>query len=95
MGTDESGWADDDPEYLMARIRGIVDSMAAGWRGHPLTDIEMELRRRLSRLGDDWPPELVEHLVRHIRDPRWPLKHPLQALDLGRRFQRRAGELPG
>ena len=87
---DDTGWADDDPEYLLARIGGVVDDLAQDWRGQPLVAIEHELLRRLSAFGDDWPPELVEHLTRRIRDPHWPWKHPLQALDLSRRFNARA-----
>jgi hypothetical protein len=95
VSTDETGWDDDDPEYLLARIRAVVDSMARTWRGHPLGAIEQELRRRLSVLGTDWPPELLEHLTRQIDDPRWPWKHPLQALDLSRRYNARARAHPG
>ena len=94
---DESGWAEDDPEYLMARIRAIVDSMSRRWRGRPLAVIEAELYRRLSvfdELGEQWPPELIEHLARRIRDPYWPWKHPLQALDLSRRYNARARTRP-
>ena len=87
---DDLGWADDDPEYLLARIHGVVDHLARDWRGQPLAAIEHELRRRLATFGDDWPPELVEHLARRIRDPYWAWKHPLQALDLSRRFNARA-----
>jgi hypothetical protein len=92
---DDSGWDDDDPEYLLARIRAVVDDMARCWRGRPLASIEDELRRRLTPLGREWPPELVEHLVRRIGDPRWSWKHPLQALDLGRRFNARARAIGG
>jgi hypothetical protein len=95
VGTDDSGWADDDPEYLLARIHAVVDSMARRWRGRPLEAIEQELDRRLERLGQDWPPELLEHLAREIRDPHWPWKHPLQAWDLSRRFNARARTRPG
>lgn len=95
VGTDDSGWAADDPEYLLARIRAVVDSMAPRWRGRPLQAIERELDRRLSRLGHDWPPELLEHLARQVRDPHWPWKHPRQAWDLSRRFNARARTRPG
>jgi hypothetical protein len=89
VGIDD-GWADDDPEYLVARIRVVVDRMAPTWRGRPMAEVEAELRRRLRPFGDDWPPELVEHLARQVADPRWPWKHPWQALDLSRRFNARA-----
>jgi hypothetical protein len=89
VGIDD-GWADDDPEYLAARIRVVVDRMGPTWRGRPLAEVEAELRRRLRPFGDDWPPELVEHLTRQVADPRWPWKHPLLALDLSRRFNARA-----
>ncbi|HEX2175535.1 MAG TPA: hypothetical protein VHG70_06465 [Nocardioidaceae bacterium] len=95
MGWDESGWAEDDPEYLMARIHAIVDNMSGRWRGRPLTVIEGELHRRLSVFGEQWPPELIEHLARRIGDPHWPWKHPLQALDLSRRYNTRARTYPG
>jgi hypothetical protein len=91
---DDSGWADDDPEYLLARIRGVVDSMSPAWRGGSRDAIEQELRRRLAVLGHDWPPELLEHLVLQIRDPNWPWKHPLRAWDLSRRFNARARAHP-
>ena len=93
MGTDD-GWEQDDPEYLLARISGVVVSMRPAWRGSPLEAIEPELRRRLSVLGHDWPPELLEHLTRQIRDPYWPWKHPLQAWDLSRRFNAAARVRP-
>ena len=89
MGYDDSGWAPDDPEYLLARVQAITSTMSTGWRGRPLGLIEAELCRRLSRLGGDWPPELVEHFARYIGDPHWPWKHPLQALDLSRRYNAR------
>jgi hypothetical protein len=88
--TDDAGWAADDPEYLLARVRAVTDSMAAGWRGRPWRAIEVELTPRLAALGGEWPPELVEHLARRIGDPRWTWKHPWQALDLSRRFNARA-----
>lgn len=86
----DDGWGPDDPEYLMARVRAVVESMAGVWRGRPLPAIEQELSRRLAALGQDWPPELLEHLARGIGDPRWAWKHPLQALDLSRRYNARA-----
>jgi hypothetical protein len=90
VAIDDSGWGDDDPEYLMARVRGVVAGMSKAWRGRPLAAIEAELHRRLLTLGhdraDDWAPELVEHLARHIGDPHWPWKHPRLALDLSRRY---------
>jgi hypothetical protein len=88
-----SGWDADDPEYLLARIRGVVEDMSRRWRGRPSALVEAELRRRLAPLGEHWPPELIEVLVRRIGDPRWSWKHPLQALDLGRRFNARARTL--
>lgn len=90
VGIDDDGWGADDPEFVMARIGGVVTSMSRTWRGRPLDAVEAELRRRLCSVGDDWPPELVEHLSRQIADPRWPWKHPLRALDLSRRFNARA-----
>jgi hypothetical protein len=90
---DDDGWAEDDPEYLLARIRAVVDSMAKVWRGRPLPLITDELRRRLSRLvpagvspNAQWPQELLEVLARDIGDPRWPWKHPVQAWGLSRRY---------
>jgi hypothetical protein len=91
---EDSGWDHDDPEYLLARISGVVVSMTRGWRGSSLEAIEPELRRRLSVLGYDWPPELLEHLARQIRDPHWPWKHPVQAWDLSRRFNAAARAHP-
>lgn len=85
----DDGWADDDPEYLAARILVVVERMAPAWRGRALGEVEAELRSRLRALGDDWPPELVEHLARQVADPHWPWKHPAQALDLSRRFHAR------
>jgi hypothetical protein len=90
VGIDGSGWDADDPEYLLARIGGVVDDMSRRWRGRPAARVEVELRRRLAPLGERWPPELIEFLVRRIRDPRWAWKHPLQAMDLGRRYNARA-----
>ncbi|MGH3365825.1 MAG: hypothetical protein ACRDOY_01310 [Nocardioidaceae bacterium] len=95
MDRDDWGWADDDPDYLAARIRAVVDSMAVRWRGRPLADIEAELRRRLPPLGPDWPAEATEHLARRISDPHWHWKHPVQALDLMQRFHRRTREAQG
>jgi hypothetical protein len=95
VDTDDSGWADDDPEYLLARITAVADNMGRTWRGRPLAAVEHELQRRLSVLGGDWPPELLEHLARQVRDPHWPWKHPLQALDLSRRFNAAARMRPG
>ena len=94
MGYDETGWAEDDPEYLLARIGAVVDSMGRPWRGRPVAEIEGELRRRLAVYGEEWPPELIEHLARRIGDPHWPWKHPLRALDLSRRFNARARTQP-
>ncbi|MDQ4007490.1 MAG: hypothetical protein M3211_05285 [Actinomycetota bacterium] len=91
---DDSGWDADDPEYVVARIRAVADSMVRVWRGQPLDAVEQELRRRLATLGRDWPAELVEHLVRGIADPHWHWKHPLQALGLGRRFHARVRAMP-
>jgi len=82
----DTGWSEDDPEYLLARIRAVAQSMSAQWRGRPWPVIRAELCRRLAPFGYDWPPELLEHLARDIADPHWPLKHPLQAWDLSRRF---------
>jgi hypothetical protein len=93
VSPDDDGWAEDDPEYLLARIRAVADSMAKAWRGRPLPLITAELRHRLARLvpsavspGQQWPPELLELLARDIGDPRWPWKHPVQAWDLSRRY---------
>jgi hypothetical protein len=93
VGIDD-GWGD-DPEYLAARIGAIVERMSTSWRGRSRADIEHELRLRLQQFGDDWPPELIEHLARRIGDPRWSWKHPWQALDLSRRYNARARTLPG
>ena len=95
VGFDDTGWADDDPEYVLARMGVVVDRMTGSFRGHPRPEIERELRRRLAHLGDDWAPELIEHLARGIHDPRWSWKHPLQALDLSRRYNARARGRPG
>jgi hypothetical protein len=82
----DTGWSEDDPEYLLARIHAVAQSMSAQWRGRPWHAIRDELHQRLAAFGDEWPPELIEHLARDIGDPLWPWKHPLQAWDLSRRF---------
>ena len=91
---EDSGWDEDDPEYVVARIRAVADSMGPAWRGRPLAAVEHELRRRLAIVGRDGPAELIEHLARGIADPRWHWKHPLQALGLGLRFHARARTFP-
>lgn len=88
---DDAGWSDRDPDYVAARVLGIVEGMSRDhWRSRPLAEVADELGHRLSTTGVAWSAEMIEPLARHIKDPHWSRKHPWQALGLGLRSHRRA-----
>lgn len=81
-------YADDYNAALSRRIREAVASVRSEIQAWPQEQAEARLS---AALGEDFRvlgPHGVRGIVRHAKDPRWSLKHPIQVLREHRAIRR-------